>query len=98
HPALDHRPRRPAQPQPGPDLQVRPVRRGVRPGAALGLPHQRGGLPAAALPHRAAAAHAAESRSTVNFDLQELSGTFSVADVVVALALSFVLSTVIGYT
>ncbi|MFF7034910.1 DUF4956 domain-containing protein [Streptomyces griseus] len=34
----------------------------------------------------------------MNFDLQELSGTFSVADVVVALALSFVLSTVIGYT
>ncbi|MER5837495.1 DUF4956 domain-containing protein, partial [Streptomyces sp. NPDC002130] len=33
----------------------------------------------------------------MNFDLQELSGTFSVADVVVAMALSFVLSTLIGY-
>lgn len=34
----------------------------------------------------------------MNFDLQELSGTFSVADVVAAMALSFILSTVIGYT
>ncbi|MFE2644407.1 DUF4956 domain-containing protein [Streptomyces nigra] len=34
----------------------------------------------------------------MNFDLQELSGTFSVADVVLAMALSFILSTVIGYT
>jgi uncharacterized membrane protein YhiD involved in acid resistance len=33
----------------------------------------------------------------VNFDLQELSGTFSVADVVAAMVLSFVLSTMIGY-
>jgi uncharacterized membrane protein YhiD involved in acid resistance len=33
----------------------------------------------------------------VNFDLQELSGTFSVTDVVVAMALSFVLSTIIGH-
>ncbi|WP_062642596.1 DUF4956 domain-containing protein [Streptomyces maremycinicus] len=33
----------------------------------------------------------------MNFDLQELSGTFSVTDVVVAMALSFILSTVIGY-
>ncbi|MGW5093774.1 DUF4956 domain-containing protein [Streptomyces nodosus] len=35
----------------------------------------------------------------MNFDLnlQELSGTFSVADVVAAMALSFVLSTLIGY-
>ncbi|MFJ3669488.1 DUF4956 domain-containing protein [Streptomyces sp. NPDC090106] len=33
----------------------------------------------------------------MNLDLQELSGTFSVTDVVVAMALSFVLSTVIGY-
>ncbi|MCX4446158.1 MULTISPECIES: DUF4956 domain-containing protein [unclassified Streptomyces] len=33
----------------------------------------------------------------MNFDLQELSGTFSVTDVVAAMVLSFVLSTVIGY-
>lgn len=33
----------------------------------------------------------------MNFELQELSGTFSVTDVVAAMALSFVLSTVIGY-
>ncbi|MEU5322601.1 DUF4956 domain-containing protein [Streptomyces sp. NPDC047461] len=33
----------------------------------------------------------------MNFDLQELSGTFSVTDVVVAMALSFILSTMIGY-
>ncbi|KFG01794.1 DUF4956 domain-containing protein [Streptomyces europaeiscabiei] len=33
----------------------------------------------------------------MNFDLQELSGTFSVTDVVVAMALSFVLSTLIGH-
>ncbi|GHB84597.1 MULTISPECIES: DUF4956 domain-containing protein [Streptomyces] len=33
----------------------------------------------------------------MNFDLQELSGTFSVTDVVVAMALSFVLSTIIGH-
>lgn len=33
----------------------------------------------------------------MNFDLQELSGTFSVADVVAAMVLSFVLSTMIGY-
>jgi len=33
----------------------------------------------------------------VNFDLQELSGTFSVTDVVAAMALSFILSTMIGY-
>ncbi|MFF0726952.1 DUF4956 domain-containing protein [Streptomyces sp. NPDC004134] len=33
----------------------------------------------------------------MNFDLQELSGTFSVTDIVVAMALSFILSTVIGY-
>ncbi|MCL8017236.1 DUF4956 domain-containing protein [Streptomyces sp. AS02] len=33
----------------------------------------------------------------MNFDLQELSGTFSVADVVAAMVLSFLLSTVIGY-
>ncbi|MEU5099617.1 DUF4956 domain-containing protein [Streptomyces sp. NPDC020996] len=33
----------------------------------------------------------------MNFDLQELSGTFSVADVVASMVLSFVLSTVIGY-
>ncbi|MFE1207827.1 DUF4956 domain-containing protein [Streptomyces albidoflavus] len=32
-----------------------------------------------------------------DLDLQELSGTFSVADVVAAMALSFILSTVIGY-
>ncbi|MFC8431926.1 DUF4956 domain-containing protein [Streptomyces sp. NPDC057253] len=34
----------------------------------------------------------------MNFELQELSGTFSVADVVAAMALSFILSTAIGYT
>ncbi|MEU9566359.1 ATP-binding protein [Streptomyces sp. NPDC048161] len=33
----------------------------------------------------------------MNFDLRELSGTFSVADVVAAMALSLILSTVIGY-
>ncbi|WP_217178461.1 DUF4956 domain-containing protein [Streptomyces sp. AC495_CC817] len=33
----------------------------------------------------------------MNFDLQELSGTFSVTDVVVAMALSFILSTLIGH-
>ncbi|KUN58471.1 DUF4956 domain-containing protein [Streptomyces griseorubiginosus] len=33
----------------------------------------------------------------MNFDLQELSGTFSVTDVVAAMALSFILSTMIGY-
>lgn len=33
----------------------------------------------------------------MNFDLQELSGTFSVTDVVVAMVLSFVLSTIIGH-
>ncbi|MFC8248163.1 MULTISPECIES: DUF4956 domain-containing protein [Streptomyces] len=33
----------------------------------------------------------------MNFDLQELSGTFSVTDVVVAMSLSFVLSTLIGH-
>ncbi|WP_416978840.1 DUF4956 domain-containing protein [Streptomyces sp. T028] len=33
----------------------------------------------------------------MNFELQELSGTFSVADVVAAMALSFILSTAIGY-
>lgn len=33
----------------------------------------------------------------MNFELQELSGTFSVADVVAAMALSFILSTMIGY-
>ena len=33
----------------------------------------------------------------MNFELQELSGTFSVTDVVAAMALSFVLSTLIGY-
>ncbi|WP_016909168.1 DUF4956 domain-containing protein [Streptomyces xiaopingdaonensis] len=33
----------------------------------------------------------------MNFDLQELSGTFSVLDVVAAMGLSFVLSTMIGY-
>ncbi|NJQ02600.1 DUF4956 domain-containing protein [Streptomyces zingiberis] len=33
----------------------------------------------------------------MNFELQELSGTFSVTDVIVAMTLSFVLSTLIGY-
>lgn len=33
----------------------------------------------------------------MNFDLQELSGTFSVTDVVAAMALSFILSTMIGH-
>ncbi|MCC9742694.1 DUF4956 domain-containing protein [Streptomyces sp. MNU89] len=33
----------------------------------------------------------------MNFELQELSGTFSVLDVVAAMSLSFVLSTMIGY-
>jgi uncharacterized membrane protein YhiD involved in acid resistance len=33
----------------------------------------------------------------VNFDVQELSGTFSVMDIVLAMGLSFVLSTMIGY-
>ncbi|MGC5341574.1 DUF4956 domain-containing protein [Streptomyces sp. DT24] len=34
----------------------------------------------------------------MNFDLQELSGTFSVADIAVAMVLSFALSAMIGYT
>ncbi|RKN10881.1 DUF4956 domain-containing protein [Streptomyces radicis] len=33
----------------------------------------------------------------MNFDIQELSGTFSIMDIVLAMGLSFVLSTVIGY-
>jgi hypothetical protein len=33
----------------------------------------------------------------MNFDLQDLSGTFSTFDIVVSLALSFVLSAIIGY-
>ncbi|MEO3754687.1 DUF4956 domain-containing protein [Streptomyces sp. B6B3] len=33
----------------------------------------------------------------MNFDVQELSGTFSVMDIVLAMGLSFVLSTMIGY-